>query len=104
MITVNPRVDTLDKELIEAYRKILAPSLGHFIETGMSPDIKALWKPVKLVGPALTTATLRRAGEISPRVEEALAQGDDQQARAHAARHTPGVAAEAEGGGEGVAE
>ena len=58
----------------------------------------------ELVGPALTTATLRRAGEISSRVEEALAQGDDQQARAHAARHTPGVAAEAEGGGEGVAE
>ena len=57
MITVNPRVDTLDKDLIEAYRKILAPSLGHFIETGMSPDIKALWKPVKLVGPALTVQT-----------------------------------------------
>ena len=57
MITVNPRVDNLDKELIEAYRKILAPSLGHFVESGMSPDIKALWKPVKLVGPALTVQT-----------------------------------------------
>ena len=34
----------------------------------------------ELVGPVLTTATLRRAGEISSRVEEALAQGDDQQA------------------------
>ena len=44
----------------------------------------------ELVGPACTTLTLRRAGEISPRVEEALAQGDDQQARTHAARHTPG--------------
>ena len=58
----------------------------------------------ELVGPVLTTATLRRAGEISSRVEEALVQGDDQQARAHAARHTPGVAAEAEGSGEDVAE
>jgi hypothetical protein len=44
----------------------------------------------ELVGPVFTTGTLRRAGEISSRVEEALAQGDDQQARAHAARHTPG--------------
>lgn len=58
----------------------------------------------ELVGPVFTTATLRRAGEISSRVEEALAQGDDQQARAHAARHTPGVAAEADSGEEGVAE
>ncbi len=44
----------------------------------------------ELVGPACTTSTLRRAGEISPRVEEALALGDDEQARAHAVRHTPG--------------
>lgn len=72
MITINPRVDNLDKDLIEAYRKILAPSLGHFIETGMSPDIKALWKPVKLVGPALTiqtqpdvTSALAKAVEIA---------------------------------------
>ncbi len=44
----------------------------------------------ELVGPVLTTNTLRRAGEISPRVEKALARGDDEAARGHAVRHTPG--------------
>jgi len=46
----------------------------------------------ELVGPVLTTLTLRRAGEISSRVEEALAEGDDVKARKHAAQHTPGGA------------
>ena len=54
----------------------------------------------ELMGPVFTTATLRRAGEISPLVEEALAEGDDQEARAHAVRHTPAVMAEDDGGVE----
>jgi hypothetical protein len=36
----------------------------------------------------LTTKTLRQAGEISSEVERALARGDDDRARAEAARHT----------------
>jgi len=42
----------------------------------------------ELVGPMLTTKTLRQAGEISSEVERALARGDDDRARAEAARHT----------------
>ena len=42
----------------------------------------------ELLGPMLTTETLRRAGEISSGVEKALALGDDDRARAEAARHT----------------
>jgi hypothetical protein len=42
----------------------------------------------ELMGPTLTTETLRRAGEISSQVEEALVLGDDDRARAEAARHT----------------
>jgi hypothetical protein len=45
----------------------------------------------ELVGPVFTTRTLRRAGEISSRVEEALSERDDQLARTQAARHTPGA-------------
>ena len=72
MVTVNPRSFTSDNELIDAYKKILAPSLGHFLDGGMDPAIKALWQPVKLVGPALTvqttpnsTAALAKAVEIA---------------------------------------
>ena len=43
------------------------------------------------VGPALTTRTLRAAGEISPLVEQALASGDDESARAEAAGHKPEI-------------
>ena len=46
----------------------------------------------ELVGPTLTTGTLRKAGEISSLVEKALALGDDESARAEAARHTPEIA------------
>ena len=42
----------------------------------------------ELVGPTLTTGTLRKAGEISSLVEKALATGDDEGARTEAARHS----------------
>lgn len=42
-----------------------------------------------LVGPILTTSVLRRAGELSPEVEEALADGDSDQALSAALRHIP---------------
>ncbi len=41
----------------------------------------------ELVGPFLTVQLLRRAGEISPRVEEALAAGDQRKAEREALRH-----------------
>lgn len=42
-----------------------------------------------LAGPFLTTDVLRRAGEISPQVEAAIAQGDERGATTAAIRHTP---------------
>jgi hypothetical protein len=43
----------------------------------------------ELAGPFLTVRLLRRAGEISPQVEEALAAGDDRRAEVEAIRHHP---------------
>lgn len=42
----------------------------------------------ELVGYPLTVRLLRRAGEISPRVEKALAEGDERQAEREALRHS----------------
>jgi Kef-type K+ transport system membrane component KefB len=42
----------------------------------------------ELVGPALTVRLLRRAGEIAPQVEAALATGDQRHAEREAIRHT----------------
>lgn len=57
----------------------------------------------ELSGPFFTTRVLRRAGEISPRVERALEEGDEEWAQEEAMRHeagteTPG-AGDAGGGG-----
>jgi len=42
----------------------------------------------ELAGPLLTVRVLRRSGEISPHVEEALAEGDERKAEREAIRHT----------------
>ncbi len=57
MVTVNPSPVTLDPALIEAYRSIAPADLGHILESGMDPEVRPVWRPVKLVGPALTVQT-----------------------------------------------
>ena len=76
MVTVNPRSFTSDNELIDAYKKILAPSLGHFLDGGMDPAIRALWQPVKLVGPALTVQTTPNSAAALARAVEIAQPGD----------------------------
>lgn len=53
----------------------------------------------ELVGPFFTTHVLRRAGEISPGVEEALEHGDERKAKEEAIRH-PAPSASDDGGEE----
>jgi len=58
----------------------------------------------ELTGPFFVTQVLRRAGEISPSVEQALEEGDDRKAKEEAIRHAvPGDAGAAgrNGGAEG---
>jgi 4-hydroxy-4-methyl-2-oxoglutarate aldolase len=56
-IVVNPRVDKLSKDLIEAYKKLAPATLGHILETAMVPEIQPVYRPIKLVGPAITVQT-----------------------------------------------
>ena len=51
----------------------------------------------ELVGPFFTTHVLRRAGEISPRVERALEEGDEERAQEEALRHVGPSDGEEEG-------
>lgn len=57
MITVNSRSCHLTKELVEAYKKLSPATLGHMLETAMESSIQAVWRPIKLVGPAITVQT-----------------------------------------------
>ena len=76
MITMNPRVDTLSKELIEAYRSVFPASLGHVLDSGLDAAIHAIWKPVKLVGPALTVQTYPQVDTAVARALEVAKPGD----------------------------
>ena len=69
MITVNPSTDTLDQALIEAYHEVAPTNLGHVLESGMGPEIRPIWRPVKLVGPALTVQT---TPDVTTAIGEAL--------------------------------
>ncbi len=57
MITVNSPPDRLSPGLVAAYKKLAPATLGHVLETAMEGSIQAIWRPVKLVGPALTVQT-----------------------------------------------
>ena len=70
MITVHPRPDTMARDIVEAYHSIAPATLGHALETAMEPSIRALWRPVKLVGSALTVETAR---DLYAAVNEAAA-------------------------------
>ena len=69
MITVNPSPDTLDPALLEAYRRVAPTNLGHVLESGMGSEIRPIWRPAKLVGPALTVQT---TPDVTTAVNEAL--------------------------------
>ena len=57
MISINPRHETLSTEIIEAYKTLSPATLGHILDTAMESYIQAVWKPIKLVGPAVTVQT-----------------------------------------------
>lgn len=72
MLTVNAHAPMVAEELIEAYSNVPAANLGHFLDTAMDPGIKPLYRPIKLVGTALTvqttpdnTAGIRKAVEMA---------------------------------------
>ncbi len=58
MINIHPRNDSISQETLDAYRAVASGTLGHLLDTAMEGSIAALWKPVKLVGPALTVQTV----------------------------------------------
>lgn len=70
MLVINPRCETISAELIEAYKLLSPATLGHVLDTGMETYIQALWKPIKLVGQAITVQTY-------PQMTSAIAAAKD---------------------------
>ena len=57
MIIVNPSPPPVDPELVSAYENLAPATLGHIVETAMETAIQPVWRPIKLVGTALTVQT-----------------------------------------------
>ena len=76
MIDVHPRPDRLKPAVIEAYRDISPATLGHALESGLDSAIRALWRPVKLVGPALTVRTQPDISSALAKAVETAQPGD----------------------------
>ena len=57
MIVVNPSPPPVDPDLVAAYQKLAPATLGHILETAMESSIQPVYRPIKLVGTALTVQT-----------------------------------------------
>ncbi|MDR7543784.1 MAG: RraA family protein [Armatimonadota bacterium] len=76
-MTINPRVNTLSRELVEAFLTVDPATIGHFIHFGfLDYHIKPLWRPVKIAGPAFTVRTPAMDTTMLHRCYEMLEPGD----------------------------
>ncbi len=69
MITVNPSPAPVDPALVAAYQKLAPATLGHVLDTAMESAIEPVYRPIKLVGTALTVLTYP---QITSAVAEAI--------------------------------
>ena len=77
MIVINPRVDRLPADLIERFKSIEPASVGHMIEFGFcDPQLHPLWRPCKVVGPAVTVRTTALDSTIVHVAIDATVLGD----------------------------
>jgi 4-hydroxy-4-methyl-2-oxoglutarate aldolase len=76
-MTINPRVSTLSAEMLEAFLHVDPATIGHFIHFGaLHHEIRPLWRPVKIAGPAFTVRTPAMDTTMLHRCYEMLEPGD----------------------------
>lgn len=76
-MTIHPRVNTLPPELLAAFLQVDPATIGHFIHFGaMHHQIRPLWRPVKIAGPAFTVRTPAMDTTMLHRCYEMLEPGD----------------------------
>jgi len=76
-VAINPRVNALPPNLLEAFLHVDPATIGHFIHFGfIDNEIKPLWRPVKIAGPAFTVRTPAMDTTMLHRCYEMLQPGD----------------------------
>lgn len=77
MFTVHPRVTRISKDWTDRFRQVDPATLGHLVEEGvMASEIKPLFGPIKVVGPAFTVRALGADSAIVHYALELAAPGD----------------------------
>jgi 4-hydroxy-4-methyl-2-oxoglutarate aldolase len=77
MIILNERKNTLSTELIARYRKIEPATIGHLLEFGfVDPEIRPLFPPGVVVGPAFTVRTAPQDSTIVHLAIDQAQRGD----------------------------
>jgi regulator of RNase E activity RraA len=61
---VHPRVQGVTPELLDRYRDISAATIGHFTESGFVRGLSALFRPIRLVGNAVTVRISHLDGSV----------------------------------------
>ena len=74
---IKERVNTFSKELIEKFKTVEPPTVGHFRHDGfMSPRIRPLFPEALMVGPAVTVKTPANDSTMVHKVLEIAEPGD----------------------------
>jgi regulator of RNase E activity RraA len=74
---IKERVNTFSKELIEKFKAVEPPTVGHFRHDGfMSPRIRPLFPEAVMVGPAVTVKTPANDSTMVHKVLEIAQPGD----------------------------
>jgi len=74
---IKERVNTFSKELIEKFKAVEPPTVGHFRHDGfMSPRIRPLFPEALMVGPAVTVKTPANDSTMVHKVLEIAQPGD----------------------------
>jgi len=74
---IKKRVDTISKDLIERFKEVEPPTVGHFRHEGfMSPRIRPLFPEAVVVGPAVTVRTPANDSTMVHKVLEIAQPGD----------------------------
>lgn len=77
MIHIGQNFSRVEKELIEGFSKVSPATLGHHLEKEVcSPDIRPVYRPIKLVGTAFTVQTYGKDISAISKAYELAKPGD----------------------------
>lgn len=76
MFIINPRVQGVSQELFDLYKNVCPSTIGHFTDFGFLKGLQPLFRPIHLVGNAVTVRIPHIDGSAISRALELAQAGD----------------------------